>query len=91
MCHQHVATARHRAAWQKDAKLATCGVGRVKTAFLADVPIQLDSAGTFEQRRRQTGALGDEFGDVEHGYVGEIWEAFIFSADIRVSDAWLFV
>lgn len=67
MRHQHVTTARDRATRQKYAQLAPGGVGRIKTAFLAHVPVQLDSAGPFEQHRCQTGALGDEFGDVDHG------------------------
>lgn len=66
--HQYIAATHHRAARQKNAELPTLRVGALKAASLADVPIQFNGRSAFEQHTGQTGTLGDEFGDVEHGY-----------------------
>ena len=66
-CHQHVTAACHRAAWQKYAELSVLRVSRVKPAFLAHVPIQLDGCSAFDQYWREASALGHEFVDSEHG------------------------
>ena len=54
---QYVATSDQRAAWQKYAKLAAQRVGRLKAAFLAHIPVELDGRGAFDKHRRQAGAL----------------------------------
>ena len=64
---EHIPPAHQRAAWQKDAQGTACGVGGVKAAFLAHVPVEFDAGGAFEEHRGQAGALGDEFGGCQHG------------------------
>ena len=64
--HQHVPATHSGATRQKNPERAPCGVGGVKTAFLPYIPVQFDSGCALEQRRGQAGALGDEFGGLEH-------------------------
>ena len=64
--YQHVATACHGATRQEDAKLTTLRVGGVKAAFLAHVPIQLNTCSPPEQYRGQAFALRHEFGSLKH-------------------------
>ena len=68
--HQHVATAHHRAARQKNAQMPPSRVGGVKAAFLPHVPVELDGGGAFDQHRREARALSHEFGDGQQGIFG---------------------
>jgi hypothetical protein len=64
--HQHIATAHHLAAMQKNTHLTPRAVGGFKAAFLPHIPVQRDGRGAFEQCRCQALALSDEFGEMDH-------------------------
>ena len=64
--HQHITTAHGRAARQKNPESTAGGIGSVKAAFLAHVPVQLHRGSALEQNRSQALALGNAFGDLEH-------------------------
>ena len=64
--HQHIAAPHHGAAWQKHADGTALGVGSLKAAFLAHIPIQREAGAAFEQDRGQATATSDEFGKRDH-------------------------
>ena len=64
--HQHVATAHRGTARQEHRQLAARRIGGREAAFLAHVPVELDSGGAPEQHGRQAAALRHEFVDGEH-------------------------
>jgi hypothetical protein len=68
--HQHITAAHGLAAWQEDGQGAALAVGGGKAAFLAHVPVELYRRGASEQHRGEALALGEEFGDLDHGEVG---------------------
>jgi hypothetical protein len=63
---QNIAPADHGAAWQKNAQTSSLAVGRIKSAFLAHIPIEGDGAGTLHQHAGQATAMWHEFGTVKH-------------------------
>ena len=74
---QHITAAHCGAARQKHAQAAALGVGGVKAAFLAHVPVELDGGGTFDQHGCETRALGDEFGDLQHGAIRPVLRSLV--------------
>ena len=64
---QHVTAAHHGAARQEHADAAAVRRLGVEAAFLAHIPVQRDGGGAAHQHRGQALALGDEFGDLQHG------------------------
>ncbi len=64
--HQHITPTHGSAARQEHAHATARGVGGIKAAFLAHIPIEFDRGRAFEQHGSQARALGHKFGDLEH-------------------------
>jgi len=64
---EDIAAAHHGAARQKDADTPAVGGFGVEAAFLADVPVECEGGGPAQQGLRESLALGNEPGCLEHG------------------------